>query len=174
MATRTSWQLDSPVPVARLALAVARLPGNLSGLPHPIRIIRMSTMEPVDIQTGAHSRASWARESRDLVQQVRDATRALPAVAIQARRMPPAARLALGYALALGMLLLLAQLSLLASRMPLRIELDGTSAQFQLDGSSLALPLPAQPTALQLVRPADTVREFQIDGTDSANNFTEN
>ncbi|HEX6819416.1 MAG TPA: glycosyltransferase family 39 protein [Ktedonobacterales bacterium] len=113
------------------------------------------------------------RESGTCVQQVRSTARVLPLVATSTRRIPSVARLALIYFAALAILVALAQMSLLATRMPLRIELDSTTAQFTLDGSHLRFPLSSRPTSVQFVRPPNTFREFQIDGTDSANNFTE-
>src|SRR5579884_3321779 len=111
-------------------------------------------------------------EGRDTVQQGGIAARTLPVVTT-IRRLPPVARLAAGYGAALALLLALAQFSLIASRVPLRIDLNGTTARFSMDGNTLSLPVPSQPTALQLVRPPNTEREFQMDGTDSANNMTE-
>jgi hypothetical protein len=90
------------------------------------------------------------------------------------RRGPAAgASHVLVYLVVLVALMLLAQLSLVASRVPVHIVLTATAAAATLDGKTLTLPLSAQPTALQFVPVAPTTREFQIDGTDSANNFTE-
>jgi hypothetical protein len=70
-------------------------------------------------------------------------------------------------------LLLLAQNVLLAlTAEPLRLALTPTGGTVSIDGQQLAFPLAETPTAIYFAAPDPLTREFQIDGTDSANNFS--
>jgi hypothetical protein len=69
--------------------------------------------------------------------------------------------------------LLLAQNALLAlTAEPLRLALTPTSGTLSIDGQRLVFPLAETPTAISFAAPDPLTREFQIDGTDSANNFS--
>lgn len=84
----------------------------------------------------------------------------------------PQLRLA-GYLLAALVVLLIVQNALLAlTAEPLRLVIAPARAILSMDGQRLALPLPQQPTAIVLAAPDPLTREFQIDGTDTANNFS--
>jgi Dolichyl-phosphate-mannose-protein mannosyltransferase len=84
----------------------------------------------------------------------------------------PQLRLA-GYLLAALVVLLIVQNTLLAlTAEPLRLVIAPARATLSIDGQRLALPLPQQPTAIMLAAPDPLTREFQIDGTDTTNNFS--
>lgn len=84
----------------------------------------------------------------------------------------PQLRLA-GYLLAALVLLLIIQNALLTlTAEPLRLVIAPVRATLSIDGQRLTLPLPQQPTAIVLSTPDPLTREFQIDGTDSTNNFS--
>lgn len=77
------------------------------------------------------------------------------------------------YLIAALVLLLLAQNALLAlTAEPLRLALTPMGGTLSIDGQQLAFPLAETPTALYFAAPDPLTREFQIDGTDSANNFS--
>lgn len=82
-------------------------------------------------------------------------------------------RAAASYALLLLLLLLLERLSFRAAQMPLTLTTIPTSLTLTVDGASLHLPLASAPTQVTFVRGDPTVREFQLDGTDSINNFSQ-
>ncbi|HEV2405372.1 MAG TPA: hypothetical protein VGR88_07965, partial [Ktedonobacterales bacterium] len=80
-------------------------------------------------------------------------------------------RLALGLALLLvGLLALDALLYQVA--LPVALDLRGGAATLTIDGQTLSLGNVGQPFALQFPTRDPLVHEYQIDGTDSANNFT--
>ena len=84
----------------------------------------------------------------------------------------PQLRLA-GNLLAAVVVLLIVQNVLLAlTAEPLRLVIAPAQATISFDGQHLALPLPQQPTAIVLAAPDPLTREFQIDGTDTTNNFS--
>ncbi|HKW23998.1 MAG TPA: glycosyltransferase family 39 protein, partial [Ktedonobacterales bacterium] len=84
----------------------------------------------------------------------------------------PQLRLA-GYLLAALVVLLIVQNALLAlTAEPLELIIAPARATLSFDGQRLALPLPQQPTAVVLAAPDPLTREFQIDGTDTTNNFS--
>ncbi|HEY1386949.1 MAG TPA: glycosyltransferase family 39 protein [Ktedonobacterales bacterium] len=84
----------------------------------------------------------------------------------------PQLRLA-GYLLAALVVLLIIQNALLSlTAEPLRLVIAPAQATLSIDGQRLALPLPQQPTAIVLAAPDPLTREFQIDGTDTTNNFS--
>lgn len=84
----------------------------------------------------------------------------------------PQLRLA-GYLLAALVFLLLIQNTLLAlTAEPLRLAITPTQGTLSIDGQTLAFPLQQTPTAVLFTAPDPLTREFQIDGTDSANNFS--
>lgn len=70
-------------------------------------------------------------------------------------------------------ILLLGQNDLLVNTaMQLRLELTPSQGNLSVDGQTLTWPLRQSPTALLLAAPDPLTREFQIDGTDSTNNFS--
>jgi hypothetical protein len=84
----------------------------------------------------------------------------------------PQLRLA-AYLLAALVVLLIDQNALLAlTAEPLRLVIAPAQATLSIDGQRLALPLPQRPTAVLLAAPDPLTREFQLDGTDSTNNFS--
>ncbi|PWT71269.1 MAG: hypothetical protein C5B60_11125 [Chloroflexi bacterium] len=83
------------------------------------------------------------------------------------------ARVAAGYCLSLLLLLLLNYLSVVAIKIPITISTSLDSLRVTIDGSTLGVPLPASPTQILFVRTDPALREFQLDGTDSVNNFSE-
>lgn len=87
------------------------------------------------------------------------------------RRWPPL-RLAI-YLLGVIALLLIVQNVLLAlTAESLRLTVTPTESSLSIDGQTLSFPLQAKPTAILLATPDPLTREFQIDGSDSANNFS--
>jgi hypothetical protein len=75
--------------------------------------------------------------------------------------------------IALLLFLLIIQNILLAlTAEPLHLALSPTQGTLAVDGQTLALPLQEKPTAVLFAAPDPLTREFQIDGTDSANNFS--
>ena len=80
---------------------------------------------------------------------------------------------ATGYSVALLLLLVLQQLSFVAMRIPLTISTSSASLRITVDGSTLGVALPASPTEILFVRTDPALLEFQLDGTDSTNNFSE-
>jgi hypothetical protein len=84
----------------------------------------------------------------------------------------PQLRLA-GYLLAALVVLLIVQNALLAlTSEPLHLVIAPARATLSIDGQRLVLPLPQQPTAVVLAALDPLTREFQIDGTDTTNNFS--
>jgi hypothetical protein len=84
----------------------------------------------------------------------------------------PQLRLA-GYLLAALVVLLIVQNALLAlTAAPVRLVIAPAQATLSVDGHRLTLPLLQQPTDVVLAVPDPLTREFQIDGTDSTNNFS--
>src|SRR6185437_2725818 len=78
-------------------------------------------------------------------------------------------------ATALGLLvtLLIVQNTLLAlTTEPLQLVITPTHETVIIDGQALTFPLQGAPDAVLFAAPDPLTREFQIDGTDSANNFT--
>jgi hypothetical protein len=76
---------------------------------------------------------------------------------------------------ALGLLvtLLIVQNALLAlTAEPLQLVVTPTHETVIIDGQTLTFPLQGAPDAVLFAAPDPLTREFQIDGTDSANNFT--
>jgi hypothetical protein len=82
-------------------------------------------------------------------------------------------RVAAGYCLALAVLLLLNYATFVAMQIPLTISTSSDSLRVTIDGSTLGVPLPASPTQILFVRADPALREFQLDGSDSINNFSE-
>jgi hypothetical protein len=70
-------------------------------------------------------------------------------------------------------MLLADHLCYLAARLPLQIYVSSGAVTVGVDGHALSATLPQAPTAARLVSGSAIRREYQIDGTDSTNNFTE-
>src|SRR5215472_14819726 len=86
---------------------------------------------------------------------------------------PPVwARASLGYCLALLLLLVIEHLTFAAAAVPLTISTSDRLLTVSIDGSQLSVPVPSSPTQIFFLRGAPAVREFQLDGTDSINNFS--
>lgn len=78
-----------------------------------------------------------------------------------------------GYALVALLALLIAQNMLLGlTAEPMRLVVTPTQGTLSIDGQKLIFALSEKPTALLFAAPDPLTREFQIDGTDSANNFS--
>ncbi|MGE5335189.1 MAG: hypothetical protein ACM3N4_10850, partial [Nitrososphaerota archaeon] len=87
------------------------------------------------------------------------------------RRWPPL-RLA-AYLLGIVALLLIVQNVLLAlTAESLHLAVTPARGTLSIDGRTLSFPLQAKPTAILLATPDPLTREFQIDGSDSTNNFS--
>lgn len=71
------------------------------------------------------------------------------------------------------LLLALQQVSFLATGLPVRLTISPTGGTVEADGQQLPLHLAQTPTRVVFAAPPPLTREFQIDGTDAANNFTE-
>jgi Dolichyl-phosphate-mannose-protein mannosyltransferase len=82
-------------------------------------------------------------------------------------------RVVVGYCLTLLLLLLLNYATFVAMQIPLAISTSSDSLRVTLDGSTLGIPLPASPTQILFVQTDPALREFQLDGTDNINNFSE-
>ena len=76
------------------------------------------------------------------------------------------------YCLALLVLLILEHLTFVAAAMPLTIATSNTLLTVSIDGSELSIPMPSSPTQIYFLSGDPAVREFQLDGTDSINNFS--
>jgi hypothetical protein len=83
------------------------------------------------------------------------------------------ARVAAGYCLTLLLLLLLNYVTFVAMQIPLTVSTSPDSLRVSIDGSTLGVPLPASPTKILFVQTDPALREFQLDGSDSINNFSE-
>ncbi|HLJ80058.1 MAG TPA: glycosyltransferase family 39 protein, partial [Ktedonobacterales bacterium] len=62
--------------------------------------------------------------------------------------------------------------SFAAARVPVTLTITPTRLTLAADGQTLTLPLPAAPSQVTFASSSALDREFQIDGTDSTNNFT--
>jgi hypothetical protein len=82
-------------------------------------------------------------------------------------------RVAAGYCLSLLLLLLLNYVTFVAMQIPLTVSTSPDSLRVTIDGSTLGVPLSASPTQILFVRTDPALREFQLDGSDSINNFSE-
>lgn len=85
-----------------------------------------------------------------------------------AGRLP---RLALGLALLLVALFAL-DVALYRVALPVSLDVRGGSAALTIDGQTVPLGAMGQPVALQFPARDSLVHEYQLDGTDSTNNFT--
>ncbi|MGH2515258.1 MAG: glycosyltransferase family 39 protein [Ktedonobacterales bacterium] len=104
-----------------------------------------------------------------------DSTPALiPVVPPRRLAAPGWMRTATVYAALFFALLLLQQVSFAATRVPTSLTITPTRLTLLADGQTLSLALPAAPSQVVLVSSSPLDREFQIDGTDSINNFTTN
>jgi hypothetical protein len=83
---------------------------------------------------------------------------------------------------ALGLLLVLIVLPLLiladswclvAARVPVHLAISPAQVRVTADGQTLATTLDAAPDAIVFVPASKATREYQVDGTDNTNNFTE-
>jgi hypothetical protein len=83
------------------------------------------------------------------------------------RRVPLPALLAV-----LALLLLVADALCYRAALPVAIEVHGGAATLRVGSQTLALGPVATPTALQLAPHDPVIHEYQLDGTDSANNFS--
>ncbi|MGO8949233.1 MAG: hypothetical protein ACLQUY_16610 [Ktedonobacterales bacterium] len=83
-------------------------------------------------------------------------------------------RAATVYCLTLLLLLLIEQFTFIAMQIPFTISTSASSLRIGIDGSNLGVALPASPTKILFVRTDSALREFQLDGTDSINNFSLN
>lgn len=92
---------------------------------------------------------------------------------INPRDLPSWSRLVIAFAFTLALLLALQGAAFAATRIPVEITVSGTDARFSVDGRVLRLALPATPTQVVFVPGSPLLREYQIDGTDDTNNFTE-
>ena len=86
---------------------------------------------------------------------------------------PPVwARASVAYCLALLLLLVMEHLTFVAAAVPLTIATSNTMLTVSIDGSLLSVPVPSSPTQVLFLSGDPAVREFQLDGTDSINNFS--
>jgi Dolichyl-phosphate-mannose-protein mannosyltransferase len=86
-------------------------------------------------------------------------------------RRPPV-RLAAALVGLLLLLLVAQHLLLNLTAEPLRLTISPTRGTLTIDGQTLTLPLRQRPTVILFAAPDPLTREFQIDGTDSTNNFS--
>lgn len=76
-------------------------------------------------------------------------------------------------ALLVVLLFAIQQVSFLGTGLPVRLEITPTAGMVYADGQQLQLHWTSTPTSVVLAAPPALIREFQIDGTDAANNSTE-
>lgn len=76
------------------------------------------------------------------------------------------------YCLALLLLLVMEHLTFLAAAVPMTIATSNTLLTVSIDGSALSVPVTSPPTQIFFLSGDPAVREFQLDGTDSINNFS--
>ncbi|HEV8192710.1 MAG TPA: glycosyltransferase family 39 protein, partial [Ktedonobacterales bacterium] len=76
-------------------------------------------------------------------------------------------------ALLFALLFAVQQISFLATAVPLRLAITSTGGMVYTDGQQLPFTLTRSPTNVVFATPPALIREFQIDGTDAANDFTE-
>lgn len=88
-------------------------------------------------------------------------------------RLPTSVRVLLLVVAVLPGLLLVDHMCLLATRLPVSVEIRSSRVVVNADSSSLATDVSAVPDAVLFVSASPTIREYQVDGTDSTNNFTE-
>jgi hypothetical protein len=118
---------------------------------------------------GKVSSVRLAQHPRTALHTARDWARRMPRVLTA---VTPASMLGV-YLIALVLLLAADHLCYLAARLPVRIYIASRSLTVGVDGQSLAAAWTSPPTAVRLVSGSAMRREYQIDGTDSTNNFTE-
>jgi hypothetical protein len=76
-------------------------------------------------------------------------------------------------ALLVALLFAVQQVAFLATGVPMRLDITPSGGSVFADGQRLPLTLTRSPTSVVFAAPPALIREFQIDGTDAANNFTE-
>jgi Dolichyl-phosphate-mannose-protein mannosyltransferase len=59
------------------------------------------------------------------------------------------------------------------TRLTVQVRVEGSSVQVRADGQTLSAALSAVPSGVTLVSGSAVLREYQVDGTDNTNNFTE-
>jgi hypothetical protein len=72
-----------------------------------------------------------------------------------------------------ALLLVVQQVSFRATGLPVRMTITPTGGTFYADGQQLHVAWSRMPTRVVFAPPPALTREFQIDGTDATNNFTE-
>lgn len=78
------------------------------------------------------------------------------------------------FAIALLPLLVLADhWCLIATRLPVLLRISPALVVVNVDGSTLATAINGAPDAVRFISASSTAREYQIDGTDNTNNFSE-
>lgn len=90
-----------------------------------------------------------------------------------AQLFPSHARLIVFMVVALPLFALADQGCLWLARLPVEMRLSSTNVVVRVDGQYLVAAVTQRPDAVIFVSASRTMREFQIDGTDNANNFTE-
>ena len=94
-------------------------------------------------------------------------------VSVARLRMAPVwLRWLASYVAALALAALFCQASLVAARLPVRLEVGTQGGRFTADGSTLAVPWQRAPTGVYFADAGADVHEFQLDGSDSTNNFS--
>lgn len=94
-------------------------------------------------------------------------TQRAPLLAISRYRWPLVA------ALLVVLVLVVQQVSFVATGVPVRLDVTPTGGTVYADGQQLRLKWTSAPTSVVFAAPPPLIREFQIDGTDAANNFSE-
>ena len=89
------------------------------------------------------------------------------------RAAAPWLRLVLAFAGVAALLFLIQYAAFEATRISVQVTIRGQDARFHIDGSTLTVNLPAVPSRVLFIPGSPLLREYQIDGTDSTNNFTE-
>lgn len=79
----------------------------------------------------------------------------------------------LWYAAVVLALVLADSMCLWLARLPVSVRVAPDKLTVRADGQTLAVPVPIAPSAVMFVSGSSLGREFQVDGTDSTNNFTE-
>lgn len=88
-------------------------------------------------------------------------------------RHPQASRLGVAFAAIVALMLVVQYAAFAATRIPVEVAISGQDARVRVDGRELRLQLTSTPTRVVFVPGSPLLREYQIDGTDNTNNFTE-
>lgn len=96
-----------------------------------------------------------------------------PARTARILRIPAPFRALVAFAGAAGLLFVVQFVAFAATSIPVDLALRNRTVSVRMDGGELAFEVPEAPTRVLFVPGSSLLREYQIDGTDNTNNFTE-